>query len=93
MGKRIIGISIKSWSLGDVVKEYRSDIRIMQWNKTRNDQNGQIHAWKKGDIGSHIGEKVFIPRLSLTPSDLRIFFPYSETISVSTFISLTINES
>jgi len=29
MGKRLIEISIKSWSPYDVVKEYRSNIRIM----------------------------------------------------------------
>lgn len=37
---------------------------------------------------SNIGEKVFIPRLSLTPSDVRISFMFNsiETISDSCFI-------
>ena len=94
MGKRLTGISIKSRSPGDVVKEYQSNIRIMQWNKTHNNRNGQIHAWKKCDIGSHIGEKIFIPRLSLTPSDHRIPFPYSmRQFWLALSFSLTINKS
>jgi len=35
---------IKSRSLSDVVKEYRSNIKIMQWNKTHYNQNGHIRS-------------------------------------------------
>ena len=44
--------------------------------------------------GSHIGEKVFIPRLSFTPSDLRIPFKFSRRqFPLTLSFAITINKS
>jgi ATP-dependent DNA helicase PIF1 len=44
--------------------------------------------------GSNIGEKVFIPRLSLTPSDLRIPFKFQRRqFPLSMSFAMTINKS
>jgi len=44
--------------------------------------------------GSNIGEKVFIPRLSLTPSDNRIPFKFKrKQFSISVSFAMTINKS
>jgi ATP-dependent DNA helicase PIF1 len=44
--------------------------------------------------GSNIGEKVFIPRLSLTPSDVRIPFRFQRRqFPISVSFAMTINKS
>jgi len=45
-------------------------------------------------FGSNIGEKVFIPRLSLTPSDNRISFKFKQRqFPLSVSFAMTINNS
>jgi len=44
--------------------------------------------------GSNIGEKVFIPRLSLSPSDVKIPFKFHRRkFSISVSFAMTINKS
>jgi len=44
--------------------------------------------------GSNIGEKVFIPRLSLSPSDVKISFKFQRRqFSISVSFAMTINKS
>jgi len=45
-------------------------------------------------IGSNIGDKVYIPRLSLTPSDIRIPFKFQcRQFPLSVYFAMTINKS
>ncbi|AES80175.2 hypothetical protein MTR_7g077630 [Medicago truncatula] len=61
-------VEIKSKSVCDAIKEYRSTFKIMQWDKV--DKDGKYMLEGKVISGSNIGDKVFKPMLSLLPSDI-----------------------
>jgi len=66
----------------------------MKWYKINNIRMDKFVLEGKVISGSNIGEKVFIPRLSLTPSDVRIPFKFQRRqFSIVVSFAMTINKS
>jgi len=66
----------------------------LQWNKVNHNQNEKFVLEGKVISGSNIGETVFIPRLSLSPFDVKIPFKFQRRqFSISVSFAMTINKS
>jgi hypothetical protein len=87
-------VKIKSWRTGYAIKEFRPQYMLCNGTRLIITRMGKFMLEGKVISGSNVGDKVFIPRLSISPSDVRIPFKFQRRqFPIAVSFAMTINKS
>ena len=87
-------IKIKSWSAGYALKEFRSAVWLVNGTRLIITIMGKFVLEGKVISESNVGDKLFIPRLSLSPLDIGIPFKFQRRkFLLAVSFAITINKS